>query len=562
MKITELQQNITTNIERQIKNCLKSNSKSHVVEICLPTGWGKTRAVCQALLKWSNKIRNMRLTLIIFPRSGVLLKPWRNCVAWCGRKQKTIQGCRLLSRNFKPVQPMARLERKRVSPRELGLVCVKDSDSNDNSPETIPIRALLGNRTGWNFLLSKCQNDPRGPLGKKGPVVIVLDEFHRKPLFSLYQEHVANSGKYENLYDYFMDHLGLSESKRKVIFLLISATPINPVNEREMYVPSDDEGTNDGGAGYENELKEEIVHWRTVVASLNGHKEAKDIDDPFVVMLRKGKISRSISSIWKSGQRKLMAELSKRTSDVRKAQKVSAGAQWLNDYHSFARVAYYPPSDMPLYVVENLWLGGVRNLNHISRGNYGYATRKIIIRLYEEKQTRKIKSLKLRTLIQFLKLPQNADRKFLIFCVYQGTASLLKDELKKRHINADWAKGNNPNKLIEAFNDRDNLLRLLIATDSLAEGFDLHKAKQHLIHYELAWSPLRMIQRFGRTWRIMESTGNLTKPVAYHIPHTYSSDEEVLNRLQRRWKILKEKTKLNFPSMEIVLGHRLSPFPE
>ena len=71
-----------------------------------------------------------------------------------------------------------------------------------------------------------------------------------------------------------------------------------------------------------------------------------------------------------------------------------------------------------------------------------------------------------------------------------------------------------------------------------------------------------MIQRFGRTWRIMEKTGNLTKTVAYHIPHTYSSDEEVLNRLKRRWEILEKKTNLKFPSMEIVLGHRLSPFPE
>ena len=552
MKITEIQEDIIFNIERQITNCLKGNANNHVVEICLPTGWGKTRAVCQALRRRSDKIKSMRLTLIIFPRSGVLLKPWRNCVAWCIKRQATIQKCRSCRDKFTPVEPMPRLERKRISPKELKLECAH-GDS-----KIIPIRALCGNRTGWNFIKKKRQDEPRGLLGRKGPVVIVLDEFHRKNLFSLYQKHVVDGKKYENLYDYFIDHLGFKNRSRKLVFLLVSATPINPVNEREMHVPQED----DTDLCYEKELKEEVVHWRTVTASLNGQKEAKDIDDPFISILRTGKTSRNINSFWESSQQKLQSELKNRNADARKYRTISKSKQWLNDYHSFACVAYFPSSEIPLYVVENLWLGGVRNLNHVSRGNYGLATRQTIKRLCDTRETLTTKSLKLRTLIHFLKSPRNRNRKFVIFCIYQGTASMLKDELQQQHINADWAEGNNPNKLIDEFNNESCTLRVLIATDSLAEGFDLHKAEQHLIHYEVAWSPLRMIQRFGRTWRIMEKTGNLTKPVAYHIPHTYSSDEEVLNRLKRRWEILEKKTNLKFPSMEIVLGHRLSPFPE
>ncbi len=135
---------------------------------------------------------------------------------------------------------------------------------------------------------------------------------------------------------------------------------------------------------------------------------------------------------------------------------------------------------------------------------------------------------------------------------------MLKEQLRRKGFFVDWAQGNSPNILIDNFNKKDDPLRILIATDSLAEGFDLHKTRQHVIHYELAWSPLRMIQRFDRAWRIMESTGTLTAPVAYHIPFPYSSDEEVLNRLHRRWEMLKEKTNLYFPPMDIVLGHRLS----
>jgi hypothetical protein len=562
MKIVELQQRISSHLEKQIRLCLRSDAQTHVVELYLPTGWGKTRAVSQALLKVGRKTRNMRLTLMIFPRNGVLLRPWRNCVAWCGHRQLTIQACREARQEFRPVVPMPRVERKRVPPRELQLVCMKENNSGEARIENIPIRALQGNRTGWKFVLSKRQDDPRSPLGTRGPVVIVIDEFHRRNLYSVYQKNVIDVGGYANLYDYFVDHLGLSRSHRKVVFMLVSATPINPVNEREMLVCPDDIGYPVSEKEYGVELQQEIVRWRTVIASLSGRLRACDADKPFVTMLHKGKTAKDISSIWSSAQHRLLAASRETAEDAERLRKSFTNAKWLDDYHTFARNAYYPPADMSLYVVENLWLGGVRDLKHVSGESYGRSTRQIIKRLHEAEETRKRESPKLKTLMDFLELRATANRRFVVFCIYQATASMLKEELCKQGIPANWARGNNPNSLIDTFNDRTSSLRVLIATDSLAEGFDLHKARQHLIHYELSWSPLRMIQRFGRAWRIMEPTGSLTAPVAYHIPFPYSSDEEVLNRLRRRWEILENKTNLHFPSWKIVLGHRLSPYSE
>ena len=59
----------------------------------------------------------------------------------------------------------------------------------------------------------------------------------------------------------------------------------------------------------------------------------------------------------------------------------------------------------------------------------------------------------------------------------------------------------------------------------------------------------------------------LSHPVAFHMPLTYSSEEEQLSRLKRRWNTLKEIFKKNAKMMapidfEIALGIRLTPEPE
>lgn len=43
---------------------------------------------------------------------------------------------------------------------------------------------------------------------------------------------------------------------------------------------------------------------------------------------------------------------------------------------------------------------------------------------------------------------------------------------------------------------------VLVTTDHLSEGVDLHRWCRHLIHYELDPSPIRTIQRNGRIRRI------------------------------------------------------------
>lgn len=145
----------------------------------------------------------------------------------------------------------------------------------------------------------------------------------------------------------------------------------------------------------------------------------------------------------------------------------------------------------------------------------------------------------------------------------------------------------------EKFNDSKNPLRILIVTDRDSQGIDLHRSNAYLVHYELAWNPIRIIQRFGRVWRIIQreyktrprngekakkvKKTEMTCPRAFYLPFTYSSEEEQINRLRRRWKFLEslddemstEKVKKNRASMsfaaipfKIALGTRWTPEPD
>jgi superfamily II DNA/RNA helicase len=53
-------------------------------------------------------------------------------------------------------------------------------------------------------------------------------------------------------------------------------------------------------------------------------------------------------------------------------------------------------------------------------------------------------------------------------------------------------------KTIEAFGTGTAPLRMLIATDVASEGVNLHHQCWHVIHYDLPWSIITLIQRNGR----------------------------------------------------------------
>ena len=59
---------------------------------------------------------------------------------------------------------------------------------------------------------------------------------------------------------------------------------------------------------------------------------------------------------------------------------------------------------------------------------------------------------------------------------------------------------------------------VLVVTDKLSEGIDLHRYCRHLIHYELDPSPIRTVQRNGRLRRVNSWAAVTRQPICYAYP--------------------------------------------
>ncbi len=105
------------------------------------------------------------------------------------------------------------------------------------------------------------------------------------------------------------------------------------------------------------------------------------------------------------------------------------------------------------------------------------------------------------------------NKKVIIFTEYRSTARYIFNELKKARYDGLFeidgqSKGDRHDMVVRFspyYNDASSAsindeIRVLIATDVLAEGLNLQDA-QCLINYELHWNPVRLMQRIGRVDR-------------------------------------------------------------
>ena len=87
-------------------------------------------------------------------------------------------------------------------------------------------------------------------------------------------------------------------------------------------------------------------------------------------------------------------------------------------------------------------------------------------------------------------------------------------------------------KTVEAFGTGSSKMRLLLATDVASEGINLHHECHHIIHYDLPWSIITLIQRNGRIDRF----GQTHSPVLRYLrvrtnQGILNGDESIFERL-------------------------------
>ncbi len=122
---------------------------------------------------------------------------------------------------------------------------------------------------------------------------------------------------------------------------------------------------------------------------------------------------------------------------------------------------------------------------------------------------------KFQRLVQLLKTDQVLSKhKVIVFSEFKATARYLAGQLKEKGFQGvdviDSSTTENRASLIQRFSpyyngssspelaeERREEIRVLISTDVLAEGLNLHDCTR-LINYDIHWNPVRLMQRVGR----------------------------------------------------------------
>ena len=220
--------------------------------------------------------------------------------------------------------------------------------------------------------------------------------------------------------------------------------------------------------------------------------------------------------------------------------------------------------------VERLVLGGARRRGRSLFGHgYGKTTLRAVYdaRLSPFSAARTAKFVALDGLLRHIF--ETSPSKVVIFCVHRAVATAVTRHVRKSMqlkihdvFDASHADRDRLRRSVDTFqNVQIGLPRILVTTDRLSESIDLHNHCRFLIHFELPWSPLRVLQRVGRLWRIRLGDGGVPRaPWVFHVCHPGSAEEEILARLYRRWRYV-ETLGLDYLSSEMALGTRVPAVP-
>lgn len=106
---------------------------------------------------------------------------------------------------------------------------------------------------------------------------------------------------------------------------------------------------------------------------------------------------------------------------------------------------------------------------------------------------------------------------------------------------------------------------ILVTSNVLAEGVDLHLNCRYIIHHDLCWNPSTLEQRTGRVDRIGAKSEQCGKSIHVYLPYIAETQDEKMYRVvmdRERWfsVVMGEKYKVDARTVE-KLAQRI-PFPE
>jgi len=136
------------------------------------------------------------------------------------------------------------------------------------------------------------------------------------------------------------------------------------------------------------------------------------------------------------------------------------------------------------------------------------------------------------------------DERLIVFTEYKTTLDYLERRLLERFPNdkgcirvlyggMDQAERD---EIRAAFNDPDDPVRVLIATDAASEGLNLQETARHLLHFDVPWNPSRLEQRNGR----LDRHGQARDVSIHHFTSEDDADLDFLARVVRKVDVIRD----------------------
>jgi len=127
------------------------------------------------------------------------------------------------------------------------------------------------------------------------------------------------------------------------------------------------------------------------------------------------------------------------------------------------------------------------------------------------------------------------DERLIVFTEYKTTLDYVVERLREAFADDGTAIrvlfGGMPmderDAIKRAFNDPDDPVRVLVATDAAAEGLNLQETARFVLHFDVPWNPSRLEQRNGR----LDRHGQARDVTVFHFTSEDDADLEFLAKV-------------------------------
>ncbi len=136
-----------------------------------------------------------------------------------------------------------------------------------------------------------------------------------------------------------------------------------------------------------------------------------------------------------------------------------------------------------------------------------------------------------------------SEERLIVFTEYKTTLDYLASRLRKefedngRAVRVLFGGDDCDREAIEAaFNDPEDPVRILVATDAASEGMNLQETARLLLHFDIPWNPSRLEQRNGR----LDRHGQARNVTVFHFVSNDDADLKFLAHVVGKVNAIRE----------------------